>query len=485
MLNKHRYFSLALAAFILLSSAVSCGKDSNYDNADDDSGTVSNDMTDETDVRDTADDLPEANYDGYVFRILVEDDSKQYIMTDEINGSVVNDAVYTANMNVMGRFNIKLEQIRHNSWTDAVQVRSLILSGEDAFDLGIVHDNMSATLSMEDLFVDLYTVPHLNFEKPWWPEYTVESLTLNGRMYLISNAMTYYGFHSTRCMFFNKDLAENYKWESPYDMVRNGTWTLDNVIIMTKDIYEDLDGNNTADYNDLYGFACTVPYCLLENFGIEALEKSADGKTVALKINNERTVNLLDKMVGWLNSGEIGTYYSSKHSGRYNPDSSNTMFANGNVVLTYGAIGHLLTGLADTHTNYGILPTPKYDEQQENYIGACTEIPGIIPVTATDLDRTGMIVEALSAEGYRHMVPAYYELALKNRYTYDTDSVEMLELMFNNRFLSFSYMYAPTMQQVINNVLGGDTNFASFYASNESAELVNIEKINAFYNKER
>ena len=36
MLNKHRYFSLALAAFILLSSAVSCGKDSNYDNADDD-----------------------------------------------------------------------------------------------------------------------------------------------------------------------------------------------------------------------------------------------------------------------------------------------------------------------------------------------------------------------------------------------------------------------------------------------------------------
>ena len=58
MLNKHRYFSLALAAFILLSSAVSCGKDSNSDNADDDSGTVSNDMADETDVRDTADDLP-------------------------------------------------------------------------------------------------------------------------------------------------------------------------------------------------------------------------------------------------------------------------------------------------------------------------------------------------------------------------------------------------------------------------------------------
>ena len=204
-----------------------------------------------------------------------------------------------------------------------------------------------------------------------------------------------------------------------------------------------------------------------------------------MKINNERTVNLLDKMVGWLNSGEIGTYYSSTHSGRYNPDSSNTMFANGNVVLTYGAIGHLITGLADTYTNYGILPTPKYDEQQENYIGACTEIPGIIPVTAVDLDRTGMIVEALSAEGYRHLVPAYYELALKNRYTYDTDSVEMLELMFDNRVLSFSYMYAPTMQQVINNVLGGNTNFASFYASRESAELVNIEKINAFYNKER
>ena len=428
-----------------------------------------------------SDDLPDEDYGGYEFKILIDDEYLDFVLSDEMDGSVVNDAVFEANQAVMERFNIKLVQIKHNTWTDAAQVRTLIQSGEDSFDLGIIHDCTSANLSLENLFVDLYTVPHLNFDKPWWPEYTIKSLTLNGKMYLISNAMTYYGYHSTRCMFFNKELAKNYDWTSPYDMVRDGSWTLDNVIAMTKDIYEDLNGNTEADYDDLYGFACTVPYCLLENFGIEALEKSDDLKTVSLTLNNERTIGLIDRMLNWLGGSQAGTYYSSTHSGRYNEDSSNTMFANGNVVLTYGAIGHLLTGLVDQYTDYGILPTPKYDENQSHYIGACTEIPGIIPVTSTDLDRTGVIIEALSAEGYRKLRPAYFELALKNRYTYDTDSQEMLDLIFDNRVLSFSYMYTATMQQIINNVLGNNANFSSFYASNESATQATVDKINAYY----
>lgn len=484
MITKYYYlkFLISLIILSLIVLVSSCTQNVDIEAPTDESTT---DIATEsiTTTEEISDNLPVKNFDGYNFRILCDDDYIHFVFTPEITGQVVNDAVYEANVSVMERFNINIEQVVHSVWTAGNEVQQYILSGDDAFDIGIIHDITAATLSLENLFINLYDVEHFDFTKPWWPKYTVESMTLNNKMYLISNYMTYYGFWSTRTIFFNQDLVESYNLESPYDLVRNNEWTLDKAISITKDIYEDLDGNGISDYNDLFGFASTVPYCYLENFGIEAYSKSVDGTTLELLLNNEKTITLLDKMSSWLVGGEVGTYYSSTHTGRYEPDSSNTMFANGNVVFTYGAIGHLLTGLTDTYTNYGIIPNPKYDNTQANYIAACVEIPGFIPTTTIDLERTSIIVEAMSAEGYKKVIPAYYEIALKNRYSYDTDSADMLDIMFENRVLSFSYMYGggSGFQHIINNILSSKQNFTSYYAANESAQLKRIETIMAYY----
>ncbi len=485
---KHS-LSAILVLTLLLTALASCGgTDAPVSGGTDAAGTAAPETVTEaeTEAGDIPDGLPEKDYGGYQFRIMAADSyGIEFIYTAEQDGSVVNDSMYTANVNVQERFNIGMEHIPMSTWTATNEVSKPILAGDDAFDLAVAHDCNLAKLTLDDLFLNLYGIPHLDFTKPWWPEYTVESMTLNGRMYLISNYMGYYGFWSTRTIFFNKDLVTSYSLENPYDLVRSGDWTLDRIAEMTKDIYLDLNGNNASDVEDQFGFACTVPYCWLENFGIESYGKSPDGKTVSLTINNEKTVDLLDRMLAWLGGGNPGTYYSSTHSDRQGKDSSCTMFANGNVVFTYGAIGHILTGLHDSTINYGLLPNPKFDAKQEAYIAACTEIPGVLPITTADADRTGVIIEAMSAEGYRNLIPAYYEMALKSKYTYDTDSVEMLDIMFANRVLSFSYMYhGPTnFQQIINNMLSSGGDFASYYAKNESGELDNIAKINAYYGK--
>ena len=64
-----------------------------------------------------------------------------------------------------------------------------------------------------------------------------------------------------------------------------------------------------------------------------------------------------------------------------------------------------------------------------------------IPKTASDTDRTGVILEALSAEGYKQVFPTYYEIALKDKYLRDDESVKMLDLITASRTISFSYMY--------------------------------------------
>lgn len=441
-------------------------------------------QTEETETE-LSDDLPEADYEGYSYRILCDNEYIRFIHVTESTGEAINDAVFDANANVMERFNVKLEQLVHSDWTKGDEVRTLILSGDDAFDLGTIHDCTAGNLSLEGLFHNLYDVPHLNFEKPWWPAYTTESLTLNGKMYLMSNYMTYYGFWATRTMFFNIDLCNDFGLESPYTMVKEDRWTLDNVIAMTKDIYEDTNGDGNRDYGDIYGYAMTVPYSLMENFGFEAYGKSADGKKLVIDVYNDATVDFMDKMCGWLVGEQVGTWYSNTHSGRYNEDSSNTWFANGTVLLTYGAIGHLLTGLIDTDTNYGILPMPKLNESQDHFIGACCEIPGIIPVSVSDLDRTGMIAEAMAAEGYKNIVPAYYGMALRSRYVNDEDSRLMLEILFENRVLSFSYIYGDGtgFQRSVDAVLTQGGNFTSYYESNLAKQQTRVDKINAFFGR--
>lgn len=92
-----------------------------------------------------------------------------------------------------------------------------------------------------------------------------------------------------------------------------------------------------------------------------------------------------------------------------------------------------------------------------------------VPVTASDTDRTGIIIEALSAESMYTLVPAYMEINLKGKATRDSESEAMLDLIFNTRiydtgdifnFADFSYQFL-----CISSTKSRD--IASFYAKYE------------------
>ncbi|MBE6659697.1 MAG: carbohydrate ABC transporter substrate-binding protein [Ruminococcaceae bacterium] len=478
---KKRLFAFAMLASLLMASA--CGSETTAP-ADGTADAGAADTTAAvTDNGYIADDLPEADYGGYEFRIMCDPVYVEFIYSEGETGVQINDMVYESNRAVEERFNVKLSHVPHTEWTNTAEVQKPILAGDDAFDICFMHDIGAGNLSLENLFHNLYEVPHLNFNQPWWPKYSVDSMTINGRMYLISNCISYYGFHATRTMFFNRDLIEKYDMESPYDLVLNDQWTLDKLIEMSKDVYEDTNGNSAVDYTDIRGFAMTVPYCLFENFGHEAWGKNADG-SFYLDTYNDRSIALMDKLVGWLCEGNPAVYYSNTHSGRQNEDSSAIWFSQGNLLFTYGAIGHQLPSLTNSDINYGILPMPKVDASQEDYICACCELPGVVPITASDIDRTGMIIEAMSAEAYRTVYPNYYEYALKGRYANDEESVKMIDIMFENRVLSYSYIYGGSgggLQQVVNNVLTQGGNFASYYEKNAKKDEKRIEQLNEFF----
>jgi len=103
-----------------------------------------------------------------------------------------------------------------------------------------------------------------------------------------------------------------------------------------------------------------------------------------------------------------------------------------------------------------------------------------IPKVYYDIDMTCRILEDMAYLSMEYVRPAYYETSLERKYTRDSDSQEMLEIIFNNITYDLSYVIDlpinDTMRQLVNN---NTTDFTSkFVAGVESykAKLQKIEK---------
>lgn len=168
----------------LLTAFVSCSENTK-NNDETQTATVtekeSNDeiIADEAETEDELNDnLPEKDFDGASFRIAAAEgtsfgtDYIKQVLAEELNGEVINDAVYNANLNVSERFNITFEPVL------AADANGLISNSckanDDAFEIVTNHDVQMGNLSMEGYFRDVARLPYLDFSMPWWPSYSVD-----------------------------------------------------------------------------------------------------------------------------------------------------------------------------------------------------------------------------------------------------------------------------------------------------------------------
>ena len=120
------------------------------------------------------------------------------------------------------------------------------------------------------------------------------------------------------------------------------------------------------------------------------------------------------------------------------------MFSSGKAVFTGDTLGVSAAAFRETcDFDYGIIPYPKYDEAQKNYY----TVPGgsfsilALPLTVTDYDIVETCVTALSAESWKNVLSAYYDVVLKYKGARDEESIEMLDIVLNGRNISFEFVY--------------------------------------------
>ncbi len=234
------------------------------------------------------------------------------ISVEELTGEVINDAVYNRNLNVEKRLNVQIVPNVSPIWNAAGDIRSVIQSGSDDLDVCFANAYLSFGMAADGLFLDLFSVDNLDFAKPYWSQGFVEPAAINNRLYLATGPMSLGFYRYLMIEIFNKSLFQRTGFESPYQAVLEGRWTLEYQNSLASAFYIDLNGNGDRDAEDQYGFVTRMANDTSINDGywsslnLHTIAKDENGY-YTVDIDLERFSSAIDKLLSlMLGDGTAG-----------------------------------------------------------------------------------------------------------------------------------------------------------------------------------
>lgn len=417
----------------------------------------------------------EMDFEGRILRVVTSDEYAYQIYSEELTGEVTNDAVYNRNLKLCDRYNFKIESLINNAnkfdWY--TPIINTVLSGEDAYDLVGHYAYDAYKAIVQGVYKNWLDIPYIDLENRCWNKIINDSATINNKLYAITGSLSTSVMQSAYAVFYNNDLAAEYGFtpESLYSTVVDGKWTIDYFNEITRDMYKDLDGDGFRSSSDRYGYAVmpdTAPDIWLAAFDQKLTSKQSDG-TVKIELNTEKTASALEKLLDMFynNEGVINLETIMPYESYY----GDIFFANGNSVFTTSCLSAAYNTFRESAHSYGILTIPKWDEAQQNYYTHIMDKYTIwgIPVTAKDDEFIGFVTQALCEESLASVYPAFYDVALKQKYSTDEMTAEIVDMIIEGATFDFAFMfgeYCGKIQTLIReHIRNNDPDLASDLAS--------------------
>ena len=392
-------------------------------------------------------DLPEVTYDGYNYRIYLSDvfDYRTWedIWVEESGSEPISAAVYNRNLAIYEKYDITISTATDEYLTYESNLVKNVLANDDFADLMVSLGDDICRLYTKDVFYNLRNVPYLEFDKPWWDAKAADSFTLGGYMPFGISDLTINDKGVTGVMYFNKQLASDLSVGDLYQLIKDGNWNFDKMVELGK-LAEYDNGDAVLDDSDRYGILGDdgMVYQLFAAGGARHISKNDEGMP-ELTFNTETNVSMIKDYLDNILFVSSLTYNSSgsEKGGLY----SDTMFTNNQGLFLMRPLNSTEKFRSTMESDFGILPLPKYSDSQESYYSPVQCYGGSvisIPLNVSDVERSGIILEALSAESTYTLIPAFYDIVLKNKNTRDEESKEMLDIILATRVYDVGVFYS-------------------------------------------
>ena len=500
--NNKKIASFMLFAIIFLAFLVSCGEGGNEnDNLNDlDSSNNTREEIKESEEAAAEKLYPEleaVDFGGYEFTFLSRTiDSADWaewnhrdISAEKENGDVINDAVFARNRKIEEKYNIKIKEIVLEASNFTAKIQQSVKAGDHMFDVIALHFNAFAPFAQGGDLINLFDVHNLDFAKPWWSQACVRDLSIINKLFIIRGDLTIMDNDAMEAMIFNKSVLQDYSLENPYDIVKKGEWTFEKLMQMSKDISKDLNGDGKMYIkDDMFGYILQgdTAASFIVSGGERICAKDENDRPI-ITFGSERSYKITDFLSEMFSdtANSVNLHNYENQFPIY--DEQVKMFSENRALFSWIRM-RIVERLRAMEMDFGILPLPKLDKNQEKYmthINAPTGTGLSIPVTADNLERIGMILEDLCAESKYTLQPAYYDINLRGKYARDDESQEMLDIILSDnavqdigRIFNFGNFYMLTCGRY-----GRDTTieWASTFEKVRGVMETDIEKMIAAY----
>ena len=484
----------AILILCLMLSALSCAKkdDEGANNTEDISKESENieNQNEEQKIEEPRifSEAPVNDFEGYNLRILSREASTadhhweaKEIVAEEETGDIVNDAVYKRNTTISERYNIQITRVANAD--PAALAKKSVTAGSDDYDLIFASIATTVTIAQNGCLLNLKDVMYIDLPKPWYDQNANEQLSIANKLYTTFCDFTIMDKDATWVYLFNKKLIQDLGLEDPYQVVKEGKWTIDKMVEMCKGAAKDLNGDGTMTWEDQFGWEGESwnMYAGIIAAGIWPVEKNSEDLPEYAGIG-ERGVSAFTKLLSLFGDKSLCLRAEDVLgvSGNIWNDVMDASFMAGRVLFANAGMNRV-TLFRSMEIDFGIIPSPKLDESQLEYCDTISPFQATslsIPTTVSDLEKIGAIADALCAESKYTLIPAYYDVQLKTKLTRDDESSEMLDIIFKNRRFDLELIYNwGGFSGIFANAMNkNDANITSALEKTEAKIIKAIEK---------
>lgn len=462
---------ILLVLSMLLTVLAACG--TKPDPADDDAPGEESFTDDDTGTKAPEEYvLPERDYDGRDFTILMPPGKTWQVEEHQVNPEALNEALFQRNTQLEFAYDVVITPIYKGNnaeeWNRLIHTEANAQTG--AYDIVYypLSYGMIGYISQSRYFESLLDVDYLDLSQDWWLKDWNEILTMNEKLYGVSGYGVVEAMSGAIEVYFNKNIYNEIYPDSDYSelytLVTAGDWTIDEMVKMAKDATKDLNGDGVIGDDDRYGIVTnSIAYALLYALGSEYITPS-ETEGYVLNFNDEHNVDVFQKLFYICRED----YYRYETSDWLAP---NQVFGDGRSLFQISAFDQAWR-IMQTGVEYGILPLPKYDTDQENYRTVNNAIGCFAIFTCCDdLEFSAIMLNAWNYYSYKVVCPQYKDSFYKYQVGKESRDSEMIDLIFANMVPEFAHAYGVSFGSVANKIysliMNKDTGYTSFYKTNQ------------------
>ncbi len=427
---------------------------------------------------------------NYTFTVHSEEMYPNYV-GDAETGEPVNDMQFQRDVWIETNYNVNIEyQVFPNSGDIPKTVKPMVVAGDNTIDF-ITGDmaNCMKTLTNEGLMRNLLEVPELDLSADWWSQSMNREFTIKDRLFTTTGPITFGYYYAPRLVAFNQKLATDYQIEDLYTVVEEGRWTLDYMASTMESVKTDLDGDGEYGEDDRWGAS-------VDEYSAAGFYISAGGKQISVdKDGNvtflfdlEQNYTIIEKVASIIGNSDMTQKAEElgSRTGSYSNMNKVYTFKNGNALyLGYGAQA-IAIYLRDMEDNYGIIPVPKLDENQSEYITfGSAFVPSYagMPLNNNRDNINGILLNTYGHISQRDLQPVVASVTLKGKGARDEESQKMIDIIYKDVLLDLNscYNFGSSFNLLRDVTMGKKENFVSNFEKIQKSATSELEKLLATF----